>query len=209
MSAADRREQILAVALDVFAAAGYHETTLDEVAARAGISKALIYEHFESKRELHGALLERYVHELLERVVGAIAEHRDHEARLRAGVDAFLGFVAERRDAWRFVFRNFADPEIAEAVASLREEVAAMIAGLMRADAPPGWADDPELVAEIEMIAQQLTGGLQALANWWDEHRDVPRERVLRSFMDFAWIGLARGGQGERWARPSPRRVAR
>ena len=200
MAAADRREQILAVALDVFAAGGYHETTLDDVAARAGISKALIYEHFESKRELHAALLERYVHELLERVVRAIGEFDDPEARLEAGVDAFLAFVEERRDAWRFVFRNFADPEVAESVARLREEIAAMIAGLMRADAPPGWTADPALVSEIEMIAQQLTGGFQALANWWDEHRDIPRERVLQSFMDFAWIGLARGGQGERWA---------
>ncbi|MDX6637296.1 MAG: hypothetical protein QOJ01_807 [Solirubrobacterales bacterium] len=201
MAAADRREQILAVALDVFATGGYHETTLDAVAARAGISKALIYEHFESKRELHGALLERYVHELLERVVSAIAELADHEDRLRAGVDAFLGFVAERRDAWRFVFRNFADPEIAVAVARLREEIAAMIAGLMRADAPAEWVDEPEMVAEIEMIAQQLTGGFQALANWWDEHRDVPRARVLQAFMDFAWVGLERGAAGERWQR--------
>jgi AcrR family transcriptional regulator len=208
MAAADRREQILGVALDVFATGGYHETTLDDVAARAGISKALIYEHFGSKRELHAALLERYVHELLERVVGAIGEFDDPEARLEAGVDAFLAFVEERRDAWRFVFRNFADPEIAESVARLRGEIAAMIAGLMRADAPPGWTADPALVSEIEMIAQQLTGGFQALANWWDEHRDIPRERVLQSFMDFAWIGLARGGQGERWARSS-RRVAR
>jgi AcrR family transcriptional regulator len=199
MSAAARREQILAVALDVFAAGGYHETTLDDVAARAGISKALIYEHFESKRELHVALLERYVRELLERVVDAIAGISEHEERLRAGVDAFLMFVEERRDAWRFVFRNFADPEVAESVARLREEIAAMIAGLMRADAPPGWTDDPAMVSEIEMIAQQLTGGFQALANWWDEHRDVPRERVLQSFMDYAWIGLARGADGERW----------
>jgi len=199
MTAADRREQILSVALDVFAAAGYHDTTLDDVAERAGISKALIYEHFDSKRELHDALLERYVRELLERVVGAIAELGDHEARLRAGVDAFLRFVEERRDAWRFVFRNFADPEIAESVTRLREEIAAMIAGLMRADAPPGWAGDPALVSEIEMIAQQLTGGFQALANWWDEHRDVPRERVFQSIMDFAWVGLERLGDGERW----------
>jgi AcrR family transcriptional regulator len=200
MPAADRREAILAAALDVFAHGGYHETSLDAVAARAGVSKALIYEHFDSKRDLHRALLERYVHELLGRVVEASAAADPGEPRLLAGLDAFLGFVEERRDAWRFVFRNVGDAEIADAVGRLREEVAAAIAGLMAADAPPGWADDPEIGREIEMIAQELTGAAQALANWWDEHRDVPRERVTQSLMDFAWIGLERLGEGRRWA---------
>ena len=71
MAAADRREAILAAALDAFAGGGYHETSLEDVAERAGISKALIYEHFPSKRDLHGALLETYVRELLATVVEA------------------------------------------------------------------------------------------------------------------------------------------
>jgi AcrR family transcriptional regulator len=199
MAGADRREAILASALDAFSGAGYHETSLDAVAERAGISKALIYEHFASKRELHRALLERYVHELLMRVIRATAEAEPGEARLRGGLEAFLDFVEERRDAWRFVFRNVSDPEIADAVARLREEVATTLAGLMAADAPPEWNADPELAGETEMIAQELTGAVQALANWWDEHRDVPRERIFQSIMDFAWIGLERLGEGRRW----------
>jgi AcrR family transcriptional regulator len=200
MPAAARREAILEAALDVFAAGGYHETSLDSVADRAGVSKALIYEHFASKRELHTALLERYVHELLARVLEAIGAVGRGEARLRAGIDAFLGFVEERRDAWRFVFRNFTDPEIAGAIARLREEVAGAIAERMAMDAPPEFSRDPEIARELEMIAQELTGAVQALANWWDEHREVPRERIAQSVMDFAWIGLDRLGEGERWA---------
>jgi AcrR family transcriptional regulator len=200
MTAADRREAILEAALDAFAGAGYHETSLDAVADRAGISKALIYEHFASKRELHRALLERYVHELLARVIDATAAAEPGEARLRSGLEAFLEFVEERRDAWRFVFRNVSDPEIADAVNRLREEVAVALAGLMAADAPPEWTANPELSRETEMIAQELTGAVQALANWWDEHRDVPRERISQSIMDFAWIGLERLGEGKRWS---------
>jgi AcrR family transcriptional regulator len=200
MSAADRREAILEAALDAFAGAGYHETSLDAVADRAGISKALIYEHFASKRELHRALLERYVHELLARVIDATAAAEPGEARLRSGLEAFLEFVEERRDAWRFVFRNVSDPEIADAVNRLREEVAVTLAGLMAADAPPEWTANPELSRETEMIAQELTGAVQALANWWDEHRDVPRERISQSIMDFTWIGLERLGEGKRWS---------
>ena len=199
MPAADRREAILAAALDGFAHGGYHETSLESVAARAGVSKALIYEHFASKRELHRALIERYVRELLGRVVDASADADPGEARLLAGLDAFLGFVEERRDAWRFVFRNVGDAEIADAVVRMRDQVAAAIAVLMAADAPPEWAADPELGREIEMIAQEITGAVQALANWWDQHRDVPRERITQSIMDFAWVGLERLGEGRRW----------
>ena len=62
MAAADRREAILDAALEEFSVNGFHETSLEGVADRAGISKALIYEHFPSKRNLHEALLGRYVH---------------------------------------------------------------------------------------------------------------------------------------------------
>ena len=72
MSAADRRAAILDAALDAFSEGGYHETSLDTVAERAGISKALIYEHFPSKHVLHKALLETYVAELMQRVMATL-----------------------------------------------------------------------------------------------------------------------------------------
>ena len=68
MAAADRRELILEAARESFAEGGYHRTSLDAIAERAGVSKALLYEHFASKRELHAAMLEAHVHELIERI---------------------------------------------------------------------------------------------------------------------------------------------
>jgi hypothetical protein len=52
------------------------------------------------------------------------------------------------------------------------------------------------------MLSRQLVGSIQALANWWIDHPDVPRERVLALAMDFAWLGLGRLGDGERWHGP-------
>jgi AcrR family transcriptional regulator len=200
MAAADRREAILAAALDLFSERGYHETSLEAVAERAGISKALIYEHFSSKRELHGALLETYVQELLERVMQATEAAEPGEERLRAGADAFLGFVEERREAWRMLVRNPEEPDVAASVGRLQGEAAEAIAVLMKADAPPDREEDPhEAQLAIEMLAQQLVGALRALANWWDDHREMPRERVLGMLMEFAWLGFERLGEGERW----------
>lgn len=201
LSAADRRTAILGAALEVFSERGFHEASLEDVAAHGGVSKTLIYEHFDSKRALERALLETHVHELLGRVTAAIARAEGEEERLRAGIDAFLGFVAERPVAWRLLFRNVGDPDIAEAFDRLREEVSRTIAALMVANAPRAYrAADPDFAQATEMMAQQLTGAVQMLANWWDDHRDVPRQRVLEMAMDFTWLGLGRLGQGERWA---------
>ena len=200
LSAADRRSAILAAALEVFSEQGFHGASLEDVAARGGVSKALIYEHFDSKRELERALLEMHVHELLGRVTAAITSADGEEERLRAGVDAFLAFVEERPVAWRLLFRNVGDPDIAEAFARLQEEVSRTIAALMVANAPQRFREaEPDFEQATEMMARQLTGAVQSLANWWDDHRAVPRERVLEMAMDFAWVGLGRLGEGERW----------
>lgn len=202
MAAAERRQAILAAALDAFAAGGYHETSLDEVADRAAISKALIYEHFKSKRELFRALLDTYVAELWQRVGGAIGAAEPGEERLKAGVDAFLEFVEGRREAWRMLVRNVGDPEIAASLERLRHQVAGSITVLIAEEAPPGIdsiAPGLSSALSIEMVAEQIVGAVQSLANWWDEHRDVPRETVLAVAMDFAWIGLERLGDGDSW----------
>ena len=101
-------------------ARGYHPSSIDEIAQAAGISKALIYEHFASKEELHVSLIEMYAGELFERVAAAGAPGPDAAERLEAGLDAVFAFVEERRGAWQMLFRETADPETA-AVLDARE----------------------------------------------------------------------------------------
>jgi AcrR family transcriptional regulator len=200
MSAADRREAILDAARSAFAERGFHETSLDSVAERAGVSKALLYEHFSSKRELYVAMLEMHVHELVERISGAVGGAEPGEPRMRAGLEAFFGFVEERRGAWRIMFRNSDDPDVSIRLDRLRDEVAAAIVQLMSEEAAAKGLDFPKMPQMVEMIAQQLVGAMQSLADWWDLHRDVPRDDVLQVAMDFAWMGQERLSRGERWA---------
>ena len=201
MRAADRREAILDAARYAFAERGYHETSLDSVAERAGVSKALLYEHFSSKRELYVAMLEMHVHELVERIAGAVAAAAPGEARMLAGLEAFFGFVEERRGAWRIMFRNAGDPDVSVRLDRLRDEVATAIAQLLNEEAERKGLDFPNLPQLVEMIAQQMVGAMQSLADWWDIHREVPREQVVQAAMDFAWVGQDRISQGQRWSR--------
>ena len=69
LPAADRRESILVAAAERFAARGYDATTLDEIAAAAGVTKPILYRHFGSKQDLYLALLARHAGPQSHRVV--------------------------------------------------------------------------------------------------------------------------------------------
>lgn len=200
LSAADRRAAILESALEVFSKRGFNEAALDDVAAHGGVSKALIYEHFDSKRELQIALLDTFVHELIERVVGAIALAEENEARMRAGIEAFLEFASERPAALSLLTRNVSDPDAGDALDRLREEAAGAVASMMVADAPPPQPGDIAVEDASAILAHLIAGGIQFMAGWWVENaRTIPREAVVEVAMGLYWLGLERFGEGERW----------
>ena len=204
LSAEERREEILRAALDVFAERGYHGSSIDDIARAAGISKALIYEHFTSKEELHVRLLEENADELLVRLGKAIGELPPGQ-RLEPGIDAFFAFVEERTEAWRMLFREAADAPVSAALDRVVAQVTAMVATLIAEDPAAPSADpdgDEGTNTGVQMLAQLLVGSVQALANWWAENPEVPRRHLVNAVMDFAWLGLDRLRAGERWTGP-------
>jgi AcrR family transcriptional regulator len=202
MSAAARRSELLDAASEVFGRRGYHGASLDEIASAAGVSKALIYEHFASKRELHAELVEQHAGEIFRRLQANTEAGTTGEERLRGGIEAFLGFVEENRDAWRALFRDASDPEVTEAISRVREQAAGVVAALMAADIPrePG-VSAKQRAQFFEMQGQLLAGAIQVLAHWWTDHPSIPRETVVDRAMDFCWIGLDRVSQGELFRR--------
>lgn len=204
MPAGERRAAILDAALNVFADRGYHASSIDEIAREAGVSKALIYEHFASKQALWASLLDTQAAEIFRRLAAGAATAEPGEVRLRSGVDAFLTFVEERRGAWRMLFREAADPEVAAFLDRVRSQVAGVVAALIAAEPAASPDDRADRRTAIEMLAEQLVGAVQALANWWAEHQEVPRAELVDAVMDFAWIGLERVRAGERAPRSTP-----
>ena len=162
LTAEARREAILEAALEVFARRGYNGSSIDEIAQTAGISKALIYEHFPSKRELHVSLIEHHVQDIFERLAVAAATTDPGDVRLRAGVDAFLEFVETRRDAFQMVFRDAVEPEVAGLLTAMQRQTAAAVAGLMASE-PRTQRGDPDLdrrhaLDRSRPVARRLVG---------------------------------------------------
>jgi AcrR family transcriptional regulator len=198
----ERRAAILESALSVFAERGYHASSIDDIARDGGISKALIYEHFASKQDLYAELLEQHAGVLFGALAEAISEAGSSApARLAVGFDAFYGFVEQHRVAWRMLFREATDPEAVAVLDRIFAEVTSFVAGVIAEDPGSRRGDDDEGTREqaIQVLAQLLVGAVQSLANWWAEHEELPRRRIVEMTMDFAWLGLQRLSQGERW----------
>ena len=193
-----RRKKILGAALEVFAARGYRAASIDEIAQAAGVSKALIYEHFPSKRDIHVSLIEANALELFERLVGPSTSDEPGEDRLRAGVDACLRFVEERRDGWRMLFRDAAEADVAGVLERFQSEATRTVARSIAHEPIRARPDDRDPELAIELMAQMLTGAVQSLANWWLDHPEVPRRELVEEAMNFAWLGLERLRAGER-----------
>jgi AcrR family transcriptional regulator len=202
LSSEERRELILEGATRVFAERGYSDASMTAIARAAGISPAVIYDHFGSKAELHITLLERETQQMLAFVGAALAAAPDEPAvRFRAGIDAFFEFVGEHEFAWRLIFRDApTDPRVATAYRSLGGGVKGAVAEFVRSSAPPAMLADPDADQRIETFAQLLTSAQTGLAFWWYENRDVPREVVVDRVIDFCWLGMERVSAGERSA---------
>lgn len=109
----ERRAQILAAATRAFARGGFAATSLDEVAAEAGISRVILYRHFESKSALYRAVLDRVCARLIA-VVGA----GDYTPE---SVDALLTSAAEDPEGFRLLFQHAArEPEFKDEVDRVR-----------------------------------------------------------------------------------------
>lgn len=195
MSARERRAVIVEAASRVFAERGYLGASMGRIAASAGVSAPLIYEHFGSKKELYIELLD-----LNGRAVIAATTRDDGfdtvEDLLRANILAFFEFVRDNRSAWRMLFLDPApDPEIAAAqrrvqvtaTKTLADVIVARVRGLkVSARVPRKRAD--------ELIAEAGKSALNGLAVWWWDHPDVPAETLAAIAMDLLWSGLGNLG---------------
>jgi AcrR family transcriptional regulator len=174
---AERREQLLAAATRAFARSGFAATSLDDIAEEAGISRVLLYRHFESKTDLYRAVLDHAV----ARLTAAVGT-RDFTY---ASIDALLGAAATDPDGFRLLFHHAArEPEFRQRmdrfqrgmVATARRELArvipdrvwvqwaAQLAPVVAIEAVMSWLDagqpDPDQAAD--RVRQALAGVISA-----------------------------------------------
>src|SRR5436190_11587277 len=190
MTGVQRRRRILDVAADLFAARGYHSTSVGEIAAAAGITKPVLYDHFTSKRRLFVELMESIRDELTSRGAAAMSADAPIEVRIRAAVEAFFDYVEERPAAARVLLVTpRGEPELIEATRLVQSQATSTLTALLLAEPMllPGVRNRRR---RVELMTEFLKQGLHGLAEWWADHPDTPKRVLVDAALDVAWSGL-------------------
>ena len=171
---AERERQTLAAARALFAARGFAAVTMDEVAARVGVTKPLLYTYFGNKERLYVACMEPAGDALVATVADAVRDAPSPAAALRAGVHAFFAFVDADRSAWRVLFDASlpAGAEPARRAAEQRDRLCGLVADAQLARLPPGRRAAAR--PEVEALSTALLGAAEALARWWLRTGSMP-----------------------------------
>ncbi len=130
-----RRQQLLDVALTLFAERGYNATTMDDTAEAAGVTKPLLYQHFDSKRALYLELVDSVATNMLEAIGKAVAAADGPRQQVEGGFAAYFDLVVTHPDAFNLLFGSNVpnDPELSRAVRTVQDTVAEAIDPLIDA----------------------------------------------------------------------------
>lgn len=152
----ERREQILTAATSAFAQTGYAATSLEDVAAQAGVTRVILYRHFESKADLYRSVLDR-AKQRLDAATGA-------PEFTEASIDALLGSAADDPDAFRLLFHHAAkEPAFKDEIDQLRAEAVVLthrqLARVISDRRWARWAAQLVPVVAIEAVIAWLDAG--------------------------------------------------
>jgi len=186
MSAAQRREQLIAIGRTLFAEKGADAASVEEVAARAKVSKPVVYEHFGGKEGLYAVVVDREVRALLERITTALTGGHPRELLEQAAL-ALLDYIESETDGFRVLVRESPVMAATGNFSSVLNDVAHQVEHILGGEFKArGY--DPKLA---ELYAQALVGMVALTGRWWLEVRKPRKEAVAAHLVNLAWNGLS------------------
>jgi len=153
-----RREQILAAATRAFARGGFAATGLDDIAAEAGITRVILYRHFDSKTDLYQAVLDRFCSVLSTHVAEPVGGFTD------ASIDGLLRAAAAEPAGFRLLFQHSArEPEFKAQAEQFRRDITQaaylQLSAMLPDQAWARWAAQLAPAAAIEAVIAWLDAG--------------------------------------------------
>jgi AcrR family transcriptional regulator len=186
MSAAQRREQLIATGRQLFAERGFDATTVEEVASRAKVSKPVVYEHFGGKEGLYAVVVDREVRALLERITAALTAGHPRELLEQAAL-ALLGYIEDEPHGFRVLVLQAPVLAPAGTFSTVMNDVAHQVEHILGAEFKRRGLD-PRLA---ELYSQALVGMVALVGQWWREARKPKKETVAAHLVNLAWNGLS------------------
>ncbi|MCB0972947.1 MAG: TetR/AcrR family transcriptional regulator [Actinobacteria bacterium] len=194
LSGAERRAQLLVVARRHFAEQGFHQTSMDDIAEAAGVTKPIVYRHFASKRALFGELLDEIAGNIIAELTVATEAANGPRQRVHAGFLTYLRLVRDDPSAFRVLFgtsvRN--DAEFSSLVNNVQDSIIRVIASMIEVERSD---------AEREVMAVAIIGVAEAscrrlILSGFPEETTI--EDLADSLTEFVWFGLRGIRSGDR-----------
>jgi AcrR family transcriptional regulator len=186
MTAAERREQLIEIARTLFAERGFDGTSVEEIAARAEVSKPVVYEHFGGKEGLYAVVVDREVRRLLEMMRAALGEGSARMLLERAAT-ALLDYVEQSSDGFRILVRDSPLGSATGSYVSIMSDIATRVEGILAEEFKRRGFD----AKAAPMYAQMLVGMVGLTGQWWLDTREPAKEIVAAHLVNLAWNGLA------------------
>jgi AcrR family transcriptional regulator len=186
MTAAERREQLIEVARTVFAERGFDGASVEEIAARAEVSKPVVYEHFGGKEGLYAVVVDREVRQLLEMMRAALTEGSPR-LLLEQAARTLLDYIEQSSDGFRILVRDSPLGSATGSYVSIMNDIASRVEGIL-VDQFKRRGFDPKAAP---MYAQMLVGMVGMTGQWWLDSRRPGKEVVAAHLVNLAWNGLA------------------
>jgi AcrR family transcriptional regulator len=180
-----REQQMLDAAVQVFSASGYHESSMDAIAAEAQISKPMLYLYYGSKEDLFGACLERELGRFVEAVRADIDLKQSPKDLLRNAVVSFLSYIDANRASWIVLYSQATSSQaFAHTVREGRERIVDLVARLLRSG-----TRNPEPDTDFDMMAIALVGAGEAVATRVSTG-DTDVNEAAELMINLFWRGL-------------------
>ncbi|GAA4559803.1 TetR family transcriptional regulator [Pseudonocardia xishanensis] len=201
---AERRAEMVEAAMAAVRRHGAR-VSVAEMAASAGITKPVLYRHFDDRADLQRAVGQRAAEDLMERIAPALTEDLAPRAQIAAVVDAFLAGIEDEPELWRFVVHAPVERETAtEIVDDVRSQIATLLSQLLGARLRAAGRDS----GGAEAWAHGLVGMVQSAGDWWLERRTMSRADLTGYLTALIWDG-AHGMLGDQEQPPVLRTVPR
>lgn len=185
MTGKERREQLLDIGRTLFADKGFEGTSVEEIAARAGVSKPVVYEHFGGKEGLYAVVVDREMRQLLDMVTGALTAGHPREL-LEQAAFALLDYIETYTDGFRILVRDSPVAQSTGTFASLISDIATQVEDILGLEFKAR-GFDPKLAP---LYAQALVGMVALTGQWWVNARKPKKAEVAAHLVNLAWHGL-------------------
>jgi AcrR family transcriptional regulator len=187
MTGKERREQLLDIGRQLFAERGLDGTSIEEIAARADVSKPVVYEHFGGKEGLYAVVVDREVERFLTMATRLLSGD-DTMAKFEVAAVELLRYIQDNADGFRILVRDSNPSSGSGTFASLISDVASQVEYIL-GDVLKERGYDPKLAP---MYAQMLVGMVAFTGQWWLDARKPELEEVAAHLVNLAWNGLAK-----------------